>query len=89
MGACVGVDLWNHDEGGKTLKRTTDFLAAYSGKLESWPHKELRPDASELDELLRRAGRAWPQAGYPVSKNAELRRFMKAGSSPDDLDVPK
>jgi hypothetical protein len=79
MGKCVGADLWNYDDGGKSLKRTTDFLAAYRGKIETWPHPELRPDAAELEELLRRAGRAWPEAGYPVSSEAEIRRFFGVG----------
>ncbi|MDF7774938.1 alginate lyase family protein [Sphingomonas sp. AOB5] len=89
MGSCVGVDLWSYDGGGKSLKRTTDFLAAYRGRLDQWPHKEIRPDAGELDELLRRARRAWPDGGYPLADGVELRRYMKAGSAPSDLDVPK
>jgi hypothetical protein len=88
MGRCVGVDLWRHDEGGKSLKRTTDFLAAYRGRIAEWPYKEINPDQGELDELLRRAARAWG-GDYPALQVAELKRFMKAGTVPGDLDVPK
>jgi hypothetical protein len=79
MGQCVGVDLWAYDEGGKGLKRATDFVAGYRARLADWPYKELRPDADELDELLRRASRAWPKAGYPETSAAELRRFFGVG----------
>ncbi|MES2442424.1 MAG: alginate lyase family protein [Pseudomonadota bacterium] len=80
MGACLGVDLWNYTGAeGKGLKRATDFLAPYSGRLGEWPHKELRPDQGELDELLRRAARAWPGSNYPSASGAELRRFFGAG----------
>jgi hypothetical protein len=79
MSRCVGGDLWSYDDGGKGLKRATDFVAAYRGKLASWPYPELRPDAEELDELLRRAARAWPDAGYPATPDAETRRFFGVG----------
>jgi hypothetical protein len=79
MGQCVGVDLWRYDEGGKSLKRATDFVAAYRGKMAAWPYQELRPDTDELDELLRRAARAWPGAAYSVSPNVEIRRFFGVG----------
>lgn len=88
MGRCVGVDLWQYDDGGRSLRRTTDYLAGYRGRIAAWPYKELNPDAGELDELLRRAARAWGP-GYPSSRAAELKRFVKAGSVPSDLDVPK
>jgi hypothetical protein len=79
MGRCVGVDLWRYDDGGKSLRRATDFVAAYRGRIEAWPHKELRPDSDELDELLRRAARAWPDAGYPATPRAEIRRYFGVG----------
>jgi hypothetical protein len=79
MGKCLGVDLWNYDDGGKSLKRATDFLAPYHGKVQTWPLPELRPDPEELDELLRRARRAWPAAGYPAVPDAEIRRFFGVG----------
>ena len=79
IGDCVGVDLWNYvDAEGRGLKRTTDFLARYAGRIDQWPHDELRPDAHELDELLRQAARAWPDGGYPLTSDAERSRFFGA-----------
>lgn len=90
LGQCIGIDLWNYADGeGRGLRRTTDFLAAYQGRLDAWPFKELRPDAGELDELLRRGKRAWPDAPWQIPASAEQRRFLKAGTAPGDLDVPK
>ena len=79
MGQCVGVDLWTFDEGGKSLKRATDFVASYRGRMVEWPYRELRPDSGELDELLRRADRAWPAAGYSAHPGAEIRRYFGLG----------
>ena len=80
MGKCLGTDLWNYaDPSGKGLRRTTDFLAGYRGNVAGWPYKELRPGTGELDELLRRAKRAWPDGTYVATEPAELKRFMKAG----------
>ncbi|MES2987551.1 MAG: alginate lyase family protein [Pseudomonadota bacterium] len=79
MARCVGVDLWGYNADSKSLKRATDFLAVYRGRLEAWPHPELRPDAGELEELIRRAQRAWPDANYPANKQAEIKRFFGVG----------
>jgi hypothetical protein len=79
MGQCVGVDLWDYDDGGKGLKRATDFVTGYHGRMAEWPYPELRPDTDELDELLRRAALAWPGAGYAATREAEIRRFFGIG----------
>jgi hypothetical protein len=79
MGQCVGVDLWRYEDAGKGLKRATDFVAGYRGRIREWPYKELRPDAGELEELLRRAARAWPAANFSVTRDAEIRRFFGVG----------
>lgn len=89
IGACLGIDLWSHDDGGKGLKRSTDYLAAYRGRIGDWPFPELRPDAAELDELLRRAARAWPGAGYPSAPGAEIRRFFGVGPEVGEGKEPK
>lgn len=78
MGECVGADLWRYEAEGKSLRRATDFLAPYYRKVETWPLPELRPDAGELDELLRRANRAWG-AAYPAARETEIRRFFGTG----------
>lgn len=77
MGKCVGIDLWNRQEDGKSLRLATDYLAPYYRKVEAWPMPELRPDAGELDELLRRARGAWG-TGYPLAKETELKRYFGA-----------
>ncbi|MBB5709840.1 alginate lyase family protein [Sphingomonas xinjiangensis] len=79
LGRCVGVDLWNYQDRGTGLRSATDFIASYRGRLEEWPYKELRPDEGEFEELLRRAGAAWPEANYPEVPDAELRRFFGQG----------
>lgn len=90
MGNCIGADLWNYaDPSGKGLRRTTDFLAGYRSDVARWPYKELRPGTGELDEVLRRAKRAWPDGNYVATKAAELKRFMKAGKSEEGPDLPK
>lgn len=80
LGACLGVDLWNFsDTDGRGLKKATDFIAAYEGRIEAWPYKELRPDPRELDDLLARAALAWPGAGFAVdAKAAAIRRYLKS-----------
>ncbi|WP_413740716.1 alginate lyase family protein [Sphingomonas sp. Sphisp66] len=77
MGKCVGIDVWNRQEDGKSLRLATDFLKPYYRKVASWPMPELRPDAGELDELLRRARGAWGE-GYPLAKETELKRYFGA-----------
>ncbi|WP_380788513.1 alginate lyase family protein [Sphingomonas sp. R86521] len=66
MATCLGTDLWGHaDAKGRGLRKATDFLAAYRGKLDKWPYKELRLEPQELDELLTRASWAWGPGSYP------------------------
>jgi len=76
IGSCIGLDLWNVDSGGKSLRGATDFLAAYRGKLETWPYPEANPVPGDLDDLLYRANRAWGDA-YPSTPRAELVRYLK------------
>ena len=87
LGRCVGADLWAYrDKNGRGLRSATDFLARYAPNLGSWPYKELRPDANEVDDLLMRANMAWPDANYPRAGTGDplLRRYMKAGSGASD-----
>ena len=66
MTSCLGLDLWNYtDAKGGSLRKATDFLAAYRGRQADWPHQELRWPAAELDELLTRADVAWGLGRYP------------------------
>jgi hypothetical protein len=81
IGRCVGVDLWNIDEGGRGLKRATDFLATYAAKPDSWPFPESDKSPNELNDLLHRANRNWG-ADYPATPRADLVRYMRAAWRP-------
>ena len=72
--ACLGVDLYGYRDGkGRSLRRATDYVAAYRGRAADWPHKELRWPAAILDELLVRARRAWGADAFPAAPAAEER----------------
>lgn len=77
IGRCVGVDLWNVNEGGRGLKAATDVLAPYAGKTDSWPYPESDKNPRELNDLLNRANRTWG-AGYPTNLKAATVRYMRA-----------
>lgn len=76
VGACVGADLWNQNDGGRSLRGATDFLAGYRTKLDSWPYPESAKNPNDLDELLYRANRTWGSA-YSVNPKVELVRYMR------------
>lgn len=63
--ACLGVDLYGTDAKGRSLRKATDFIAAYRKRQGEWPHKELKWPAEALDELLVRADAAWGPGAYP------------------------
>jgi hypothetical protein len=66
IASCLGYDLWNYsDPKGGSLRKSTDFLAAYRGRQADWTHQELQWPAAELDELLTRADWAWGPGRYP------------------------
>lgn len=84
MGACLGVDLWNREgAGGRSLRKATDYLAAYRGRQADWPHQELKWPAEELDELLTRADWAWGPGRYPRSPALALRYVVNPQPLPD------
>jgi hypothetical protein len=66
--ACVGVDVYGYrDAKGRSLRRATDYVAAYRGRSADWPYKELRWPAAMLDELLVRARRIWGADAFPAA----------------------
>ncbi|HMO76787.1 MAG TPA: alginate lyase family protein [Sphingopyxis sp.] len=79
--ACLGADLYGADEKGRSLRRATDFVAAYRGRAADWPHKEANWPAAALDELLARADLAWGPGAYPRAAGGEalLRYRMRPG----------
>jgi hypothetical protein len=88
MAKCVGVDVWNYADGGKSLRGATDYLKPYYRKVETWPMPELRPLPGELDELLRRARGAWGDA-YPVAPETELKRYFGTAPGPSEPNPGK
>jgi galactose mutarotase-like enzyme len=86
LAACLGYDLWNYsDPQGCSLRKATDFIAAYRDRPEKWPHKEREWPAAELEALLKRADAAWPGA-YRMSPSASRDTF---GTLPDGRAVDR
>ncbi|MHA6723981.1 alginate lyase family protein [Sphingomonas sp. RS2018] len=83
LGTCLGYDLWSYsDDKGRGLRKATDYLAAYRGRQDRWPYKELNWPAGELDALLTRAASVWGTAGYAVSepRDGMLLRYRRPSS---------
>ena len=81
LAACLGYDLWNFtDAKGRSLRKATDFVAAYRGAPESWPHKELEWPAAELEALLTRAEAAWGHGAYPRAASRPI--LLRYGPAP-------
>jgi len=67
LGACTGVDLWDYQArpGTGSLRRATDFIAAYSSDVGAWPYPELnKGDTLDYYKALLRAARHWPEPVY-------------------------
>jgi len=65
LAGCLGYDLWNYsDSQGRSLRKSTEFVAAYRGRPKDWPYKEQEWPAAELEALLRRADAAWPRSYF-------------------------
>jgi len=63
--ACLGIDLYRAEEKGRSLRKATDYVAAYRGRAVDWPYKEQGWPEGTLDELLVRADDAWGPGTYP------------------------
>jgi len=70
--ACLGIDLYRTDENGRSLRKATDYVAAYRGRAADWPYKEQGWPADTLDELLVRADSAWGPRAYPRTVSGDL-----------------
>lgn len=80
--ACVGIDLYGYEGSeGRSLRRATDFVAAYRGRAPDWPYKELHWPAEALGELLLRADDAWGPGAYPRegAGDTRLRHHIPVG----------
>ena len=70
--ACLGIDLYRAEEKGRSLRKATDYVAAYSGRAADWPYREQGWPADNLDELLVRAESAWGPGTYPRAVSGDL-----------------
>lgn len=71
--ACLGTDLYGAEGSqGRSLRKATDYLAAYRGRTADWPHKEMKWPADTLDALLIRADTAWGPGAYPRTARGDL-----------------
>lgn len=71
--ACLGVDLYHHQgTKGQSLRKATDYVAAYRGRAADWPYKEMTWPAETLDELLVRADMAWGGGTFPRIVSGDL-----------------
>lgn len=70
--ACLGIDLYGAQEKGRSLRKATDYVAAYRGRAADWPYKEQDWPADMLDRLLVRADAAWGPGAYPRTIGGDL-----------------
>ena len=78
LGSCVGVDIWDYaTPDGRSLRKATDFLAAYAGRETEWRWPELdRAETLGLYEVLQRGAWAWSDPS--LAANAALYRERNA-----------
>lgn len=70
--ACLGIDLYRADEKGRSLRKATNYVAAWRGRGADWPYKEQGWPADTLDALLVRADDAWGPGTYPRTVGGDL-----------------
>ncbi|MDF7776376.1 alginate lyase family protein [Sphingomonas sp. AOB5] len=76
IAACVDIDLWNLEEGGRGIHKSTDFIAKYHGNTAGWPFPESDKNRTDIDDLMYRANRVWG-AAYTPNPRVELVRYFK------------
>lgn len=80
--ACLGTDLYGYAAAdGRSLRKATDFVAAYRGRAAQWPHKEMNWPEEGLDALLTRADAAWGPGAYPRASSGEI--LLRYRAAPD------
>lgn len=80
LGGCVGVDVWNYaTPDGRSLRKATDFLAAYAGRETEWRWPELdKAETYGLYEVLQRGAWAWSDPS--LAEKAAIYRERNADS---------
>ncbi|NML07805.1 alginate lyase family protein [Sphingomonas sp. G-3-2-10] len=76
IASCVDIDLWNLEEGGRGIRKSSDFIAKYHGNTASWPFPESDRNRTDIDDLMYRANRVWG-AAYTPNPRVELARYFK------------
>ena len=77
LGRCVGLDLWAvQTPDGRGLRRAVDYVGAYAGREQAWPHSERnREFGPELYEVLSLAARRFPDGAYAAQAAAIAPRY--------------
>jgi len=71
--ACLGVDVYGYQGAkGRSLRKATDYLAAYRGRAADWPYKEMGWPGELLDEILLRADTVWGPGAYPRAARGDV-----------------
>ncbi len=70
--ACLGIDLYSAEAKGRSLRKATDYVAAWRGRAADWPYREKSWPAGMLDRLLVRADAAWGPGAYPRTIAGDL-----------------
>lgn len=79
-GESVGVDYWNAEQDGRTLKAGVDYLVPFLKAPTTWPYKDLKGVSGEsLLPVLAQAARGWPKAAETYrAALAELPAALKS-----------
>jgi hypothetical protein len=79
LGRCVGLDLWRATApDGGDFRKALEFILAYVGREETWPHPEMKKDAIELYEISTRAAFAYGDAGFGAKAATLAPRYPTA-----------
>jgi hypothetical protein len=79
LGECVGVDLWSYQgPDGRSLRKATDFIAAYSGRETDWKWQEISMDKEDLYDALVRASQGFRDPALSAKANIHAADFAPA-----------
>jgi hypothetical protein len=79
LGECVDVDVWGyHDTEGRSLRKATDFIAAYSGREGDWKWREIDMNRQDLYDALLRAAAGFRDSGLGAKASVHAADFATA-----------